>query len=72
MASRNFGKSLAHRGGPIIMCDDPDPHLTDVQLAALHECKHEILASIFRLYQTVPQPIADKILSKYIKLPVDD
>ena len=69
---KNFGRSLAAKGGPIIMCDDPDPHLTAEQLAALHMCKHEILASIFRLYMTVPQPIADKILSKYIKLPTDD
>lgn len=69
-AHKDFGKSLAVRGTHVIFCEDPIiKHLTPEQLAALHMCKSEIMASIFRLYMTVPQSIADKLLKEYIKIP---
>ena len=61
--------SLGHRLSPV-MCADPVVHqLTDVQQAALHMCKHEMLASMFRLYMVVPQKTADQLLSKFFKDP---
>ncbi len=53
-----------------IMCTDPVIYsLTPEQLAALHVCKHEMLASIYRLYMVVPQKTADQVLKKYFKVP---
>ena len=53
-------------------CADPIIHkLTPEQLAALHACKHEMLASVFRLYMKVPQATADQLLKKYFHLPED-
>lgn len=65
-----FGQSVAARSIGI-MCMDPDAikNLTGEQLAALHVCKHEILASIYRLYMVVDPEVADKLIGEYIKPP---
>jgi len=45
---------------------DPEVQaLSEEQLYALHEFKHEVIAGIFRLYRIIPQRQADKILEKY-------
>ncbi len=67
-----LGGSLAAQAGNKIFCQDPPGDLTDVQLAALHLCKSEILAAIYRLYMVVPQEIADDIIGEYVTLPRDE
>lgn len=67
-----FGASLAARGGRAPRCRAPIlKDLTPEQLAALHVCKHEIVAAVFRLYMSVPQDTADQILGNYIA-PLED
>jgi hypothetical protein len=69
-ASVALGQSVGARSIGIL-CMDPEPikNLTGEQLAALHVCKHEILASIFRLYMVVDPKIADDLIGDYIKPP---
>lgn len=66
MASHaQFTKSVAARSA-LVKCMEPDVRgLTPEQLSALHVCKHEIAASIYRLYLMLPQDKADPILEKY-------
>jgi hypothetical protein len=66
-----FKVSIAARGVKIL-CQNPPNGLTEEQLAALHLCKHEVIAAIYRLYMTVPQHIADAIIAPYFQgLPGD-
>jgi hypothetical protein len=59
--------SIGYRLGNIF-CRDPDVQdLSPEQLAALHVCKHEIIASVFKVYMVVPQNKADKIFEKFFK-----
>jgi hypothetical protein len=41
--------------------------LTQAQQAALHVCKHEMLAAVYRLYEKVPVNVADKVLTEHFK-----
>lgn len=70
MANDRFTQSLA-AGGAQIMCMDPGDiaGLSPEQIAALHACKHEVLASICRVYMTVPQGRADQVLKKFLNFP---
>jgi hypothetical protein len=53
-----------------IFCTNPVIHgLTPAQLSALHLCKHEILAAVYRLYMVIPENNADAILKEYVKVP---
>jgi hypothetical protein len=52
--------------GTKFFCMDPEVMaLTQQQQAALHVCKHEMLAAIYRLYELVPVKTADDILVKH-------
>lgn len=67
--ARSMADSLGERMSSA-MCLDPVIHkLTPKQMAALHMCKHKMLAAVFELYMEVPQATADKLLEKYFKLP---
>jgi hypothetical protein len=62
-----FIESLAHRGASGPKCRAPIVNeLTPEQLAAMHACKHEMLAAVFRLYKDVPQKIADDLVGEFI------
>lgn len=59
--------------GAKIFCTDPDlSKLTADELNFLHLCKHEICASIHRLYAEVDPVKADPVLRKYLQTVVDD
>lgn len=45
-----------------IQCEAPPEELTDRQKFALHEFFHEVLASAYKLYQTVPPNLAADII----------
>ncbi|WP_372784408.1 hypothetical protein [Phenylobacterium sp.] len=64
-----LNKSLASRLSPVQCIDPVVQGLTPFQQAALHTCKHEMLASMFRLYMTVPQDVADTVLLNYFQDP---
>ena len=68
-----FRKSVASSG---IHIECMNPEITETlapeQLSALHVCKHEIIAALFRLYMHVPQDVADELIGPYFKLPVND
>jgi len=52
--------------GTAFFCMDPEVMaLTQQQQAALHVCKHEMLAAVYRLYELVPVKTADDVLVKY-------
>ena len=69
--ARPLTKSLAHSLSPVLCIDPVVVQLTPFQQAALHACKHEMLASMFRLYMTVPHEVADKVLLNYFRDPAD-
>jgi hypothetical protein len=59
--------------GAKFFCMDPEVMaLTQEQQSALHVCKHEILAAIYRLYEKVPVQTADDILVKHFDLIVQE
>ncbi|MEQ1818325.1 MAG: hypothetical protein ABL871_06910 [Terricaulis sp.] len=67
-----YVESVAVNGAQI-RCTDPDlSKLTADELNLLHLCKHEICASIHRLYVKVGPRKADPILRKYLQTVVDD
>jgi len=70
MSTKAFERSLGMRSSLKVRCQDPViNNLSPEELAALHLCKSEINAAIFRLYLRVPQQIADKLLGEYVTLP---
>jgi hypothetical protein len=51
-----------------LLCQDPVVDgLTPEQLAAIHVMKYEMLASINRLYMTVPAEAMDKLLASFLE-----
>jgi hypothetical protein len=59
--------------GTKFFCMDPEVMaLTQEQQSALHVCKHEMLAAIYRLYEKVPVQTADDILVKHFNEIVDE
>lgn len=57
--------SIGARGAKV-GCMDPElKFMSGEQIQALHVCKHEILAAIYRLYMVVPEEKADVILGKF-------
>jgi hypothetical protein len=56
-----------------IACTDPDDiaELTPEQLSALHMCKHEVLAAVYRLYMVVPPPAADRLFGQQLSQALD-
>ncbi|WP_143324158.1 hypothetical protein [Caulobacter sp. X] len=65
MADGDFSKSAAARASKIFCMDPEIQAFPERYKNALHMCKHEILAAVYRLYQVVPQADADKVLDKF-------
>jgi hypothetical protein len=58
---------------PIVGCAPPDLQgLTPQQIAALHVFKYKVLASLNKLYMTVPADIANPLIDKYMPWPPSD
>lgn len=66
MAKGSFSAKLT-RSVVRIQCMDPIVEtLTPAQLAAVHVMKHEMLASIHRLYMQVPEIAGNTLLQDFI------
>ncbi len=62
--------SLASHLSQLFCPAPPTKGLTKEQMAALHEFKHELMNSLHKLYQVVPETEADKIVKEFVdKLP---
>lgn len=56
-----------------MLCQAADvKDLTPEQLAALHVLKHEMLASLYRLYTKLNEDVAEPIVKSFLKSLIDD
>jgi hypothetical protein len=66
----NFLRSIGAMSVSIRCMDADVKGLPEAHLSALHLCKAEMMAALFRCYAVVGQAKTDQIVSKYIKVSV--
>jgi hypothetical protein len=72
MASGEQSRKLSYSAAKM-RCQGPDvKDLSPEELAALHVLKHEMLASLYRLYTTMSEEVAEPIVKSFLISLIND